>query len=292
MYVVSRVGGQPRTRRGDSVPPGTGRGRDIGCPKRCQPRQARGRWHAQRCTAPMFASSRDRDPSFSPPMHTRSMSGPSVGDVQVTGPAVQYFFYALVVPMVFLIFLIARTSPRAPAYRLTRFEIMLAPWLWTRRQSSKTMVLAAITGAGAILCAVANFLPVVTFTSQPLFPGDPFAGPMEHDPTAKVMGLVLGIIVGLLALRRAAGGEGITVPISLLLATVLSLVAVLALADYLSNDSPVLDRFAPAVTAGPGLTLLLIGAAVAWVGCAADLVSGISQSIRLARPSVRPMIQS
>jgi hypothetical protein len=223
--------------------------------------------------------------------HTRAMSYFSVADVQVTGTAVQYLFYALTVPIVLLVFLIYRTSPRSPAYNLSRFETMLAPWLWTRRKRLSTMIFAAITGVGAILCGIANFLPVVTFTSQPLFPGDPFAGAMEHDPTARVMGLILGIIIALFALRRAAGGEGITVPISLLLASVLALVAVLALTDYLGNDGLAPDRFTPAVTAGPGLTVLLIGAAVAWVGCAADLITGIRESMRVPLESTRPVIQ-
>jgi hypothetical protein len=219
------------------------------------------------------------------------MSGPVVADVQITGTAVSYFFYALIIPVFFLVRLVIRTSPRNPADNLSRFETTVTPWLWTRARSKTTIACAAIAGAGAVMCAIANFLPVVTFTSQPDFPGDPFAGPMEHDPTARVMGLVLGIIIGLFALRRAAGGEGITAPISLLVATVLVLIAVLALADYLSNDTPIPGRFAPVVTAGPGLIVLLVGSAIAWIGCAADLVSGLRQSISLAKPSVHPAVR-
>ncbi len=216
------------------------------------------------------------------------MSGAVVADALITGPAVQYFFYALAVPAGLLVTLIIRTSPRSH-FRLSRFETAVGPWLWTRHKSRKTVALAAIVGAGAVMCVVANFFPIVTFTSQPLFPGDPFAGPMEHDPTAGALGLALGIVVGLLAVRRAVGGEGITVPISLFLATVLELVAVLA--DYLSNDKVISSRFAPVVSAGPGLIVLLIGSAIAWTGCAADLVTGLRTPLRLIgqqSPSLGP----
>jgi hypothetical protein len=218
------------------------------------------------------------------------MNGAVVADVQITGAAASYFFYALIVPVFFLVRLVIRTSPRKPAGNLSRFETAVAPWLWTRATSKTTIACAAITGAGAVMCAIANLLPVVTFTSLPDFPGDPFAGPMEHDPTARVMGLVLGIIIGLFALRRAAGGEGVTAPISLLVATVLVLIAVLALADYLSNDTPIHDRFAPVVTAGPGLVVLLVGSAIAWIGCAADLVSGLRQPLSFAEPSAHQAV--
>ncbi len=206
-----------------------------------------------------------------------------MADVVVTGPAVGYFFLALVVPAGFLVRLIGRTSPRIHVQHRSRLETAVAPWLWTRRKHMSVTVLAAVTATGAIVCALTNFLPVITFTRPPLFPGDPFAGPLEHDPTARSLALGLGIVVALLALRRAAGGEGITVPVNLILATVLLFVAALALQDYLSNANAVPGRFAPVVSVGPGLFVLLIGSAVAWLGCVADLASGLSQALRSAR---------
>jgi hypothetical protein len=140
------------------------------------------------------------------------------------------------------------------------------------------MTLACAVAVGAALCVVAGFLPVVTFTDPPLFPGDPFAGPSEHDPTARGLGLALGIVIGLLALRRGVGGEGNTVVVSLILATLLGIVAGLALDDYFANSQPLAGAFAPTVTAGAGLILLPLGAAIAWGGCIADLLIGIRRT--------------
>lgn len=213
-----------------------------------------------------------------------------VADVQITGPAIQYFLYALVIPVGFFFRLVIRTSPRSQVLHLSKFEMVIAPWLWSREHSTRTVALATVTALGAVICTLTYFLPVVTFTERPLFAGDPFAEPMEHAPSAGALGLALGIVLALLALRRAVGGEGVTVPIALILATLLALVAALALADYLSNDSGVTSRFAPVVTAGPGLIVLFIGSAVAWIGCAADLITGVRRSARLVQQPVRPVV--
>ena len=192
MYVVSRVGSQPRTRRGDSVPPGTRRGRDIGCPKRCQPRQARGRWHAQRCTAPMFASSRDRDLSFSPPMHTRSMSGPSVGDVQVTSPAVQYSstrcraYGVLDIPH-------SPHEPSRPCVLPNSIRDHVAPCSDKAAKFENDGACGHNRGGrDPVRCSE---LPSGRDVHIPAaVPGRSVRGPMEHDPSAKAMGLVWHLV--------------------------------------------------------------------------------------------------
>jgi hypothetical protein len=202
-----------------------------------------------------------------------------VADALLTGRAVPYFTLALAVVVGYAVYLVMRTSPRTqPVRPLSPFEARIAPWLWTRRRDETTTALACIVAVGGAMCVAAGFLPVVTFSDRPLFRGDPLAGPSEHDPTARALSLAFGVVIGLLALRRGAGGEGNTVLVTLILATLLAIVAGLALQDYFVNRQPIAGAFAPTVSFGAGIILLPLGAVIVWGGCMADMLIGIRRT--------------
>jgi hypothetical protein len=209
-----------------------------------------------------------------------------VGDSLVTGPAVRWFMVALAVPVGLSLWLIGATNPRrADPRQLKRGYWIIGDFLWTRGRTRQSAVLAVMVIAGAAVCCTTYWLPFVTFTSPPQFPGDPFAGPMEHDPTARGLALVFGILMALLAVRRLAGGEGNTVVVTVILAAVLEFVAALAIADWLSNAQSIPGPYGVAVTPGIGLLVLPLGCAIAFVGSAFDVVMGLRRASRRFRAS-------
>ena len=208
------------------------------------------------------------------------MTATAIADVHIVGTAAVYFLYALFVPVALVVFVISRTSPRRQVRAMSRFETQLEPWLWHRGRTRAGEVFGGIAAFGALGCVVAFFLPAATYTEFPFYPGDPLAGVQEIEPTAKGLGLVIGIVVGLLSLRRALGGEGVSVAISFLLTTLLASITGLAVSDFISNAATGPSQYMSAVTAGPGLFILPAGAVVAWMAAAADLSIGIRESLR------------
>ncbi|HEX6538639.1 MAG TPA: hypothetical protein VF155_05620 [Candidatus Dormibacteraeota bacterium] len=205
----------------------------------------------------------------------------SLADTMITGPAVTYFAFGMAVPVGGYMWLLGRTRPASAAINpVSGWLAAAAAYLWQRTRTRTTVVLAAITAAGAAICCASTTLAFVTFTSPPLFPGDPFAGPAEHDPTARGLALLLGVIIGLLAFRRLVGGEGNTVGITVIAAGCLEIVAALAIADYVSNSQPLTGPYADTVAPGPGLFVLPIGATVALIASALDVVLGLRRAFR------------
>jgi hypothetical protein len=217
------------------------------------------------------------------------MTPVELADVKVTGSLASYFLYALAVAVVLLVFVIARTSPRRHSTRsLSGLELQLQVWLWRRQRNREGAILGAIAALGAVLCLLAFFLPVATYTAYPIAPGDPLAGVQEIEPTAKGLALALGLVVALLSVRRAFGGEAVTVLISLLLATLLAFVAALAIADFVANAGTGPDQYMSALVAGPGLFVLPAGAVVAWMACALDVAIGLREPFRVMPREAQP----
>lgn len=205
----------------------------------------------------------------------------TLGDAVTTSPGGQFIIEGLIlVPALLFLRVLARTHPGRKMPGLSRFERAIAPWLWTRERTRRKTVLAFVASSGAIICCVASLLPMVTFTSVPLFPGDPFAGPMEADPIARGLALTLGAVILLLALHRVVGGQGYTAPIALMAATGLSCVAVLALTDYIGNDHLARSAGSISASAGAGLFLLIVGSVVAWLGSGLEVLTAVRSSLR------------
>ena len=217
------------------------------------------------------------------------MISTALADVHLSGTGAVYFLYALTIPAGLLAFVIMRTSPsRRSQQAVSRVEMQIGTWLWHKQRTRASTILGAAATLGAIGCVLSSVFPMATYTDFPMYPGDPFAGVQEIEGTARGLALALGLIVGLLSVRRAFGGEGITVPICLLLATLLGLFSALAIADFISNAATGPSKYMSAVVAGPGLFTLPAGAVVAWIACAADLAIGLRRAVRSTPREARP----
>ena len=211
-----------------------------------------------------------------------------LSDVQVTGSTADDFVYALGLAGGVLVFVIVRTSPRRSSGKpLSGLELRIQQWLWGRQRTREGAILGVTTALGGLGCIVAFFLPVATYTSYAMYPGDPLAGVQEIEPTVKGLAMVLGLVIALLSLRRAFGGEPVTNPICLLLATLIVYFIGLAIGDIAANAATGASQYMSAVVAGPGLFVLAASAIVAWTASAADLALGLRGALRVV-PSTPP----
>ena len=211
-----------------------------------------------------------------------------LADVQVTGSTADDFVYALGLAGGALVFVIVRTSPRRRSGRpLSSFELRIQQWLWRRHRTREGAILGVTTALGGLGCIVAFFLPVATYTSYAMYPGDPLAGVQEIEPTVKGLAMVLGLVIALLSLRRAFGGESVTTPICLLVATLIVYFIGLAIGDIATNAATGASQYMSAVVVGPGLLVLAVAAIVAWTACAADLAFGLRSALHVV-PSTSP----
>ncbi|HET9051421.1 MAG TPA: hypothetical protein VFO60_06930 [Candidatus Dormibacteraeota bacterium] len=194
---------------------------------------------------------------------------------------VQVAVVAVMIATGCVLWFVIRTNPRVTsARRLTALEAAVAPWLWQRDPSPVTRLLGRLVIAGGALCALTVYLPIVTSDYPPLYLGDPLAGSTDDYPTVHWVAFILGVVVLLLGLRRATGRGGITVPVALILATLVELAACLAIADHLRSGAPPPGPHAPTVSVGVGIVVLPLGAALAIAASAADLVRGLSAALR------------
>ena len=213
------------------------------------------------------------------------MAAPLLADVQLTGAAAGVLLYGLVLAGGVLIFAIARTSPRRRSTQpLSGVELQIQLWLWRRHRSREAAILGATAALGAVGCMVSSLLPVATYTAYAMYPGDPFAGVQEIEATVKGLALFVGAIVALLSVRRALGGEAITAPICLLLATLLVYFTGFAIADVISNAATGPSQYTSGVMVGPGLFALPAAALMTWLACAADVALGARDALRLPHP--------
>src|SRR5487761_1636170 len=134
------------------------------------------------------------------------MISPALADVHPSGTGAVYLLYALTIPAGLLAFVIMRTSPsRRSQQPISRVELQVGTWLWHKQRTRASTILGAAAALGAIGCVLSSLLPMATYTDFPMYPADPFAGVQEIEGTARGLALALGLIVGLLSVRRAFG---------------------------------------------------------------------------------------
>lgn len=220
------------------------------------------------------------------------MPSAPIADVHITGAGATYFVYALALLIGLVIVVIARTNPRRRVRALSRVEQRIEPWLWHKKRTRAGAILGGAAVVGAIGCVLAGVLPVATYVSYAMYPGDPFAGTQEIEGAVQGLAVAVGVIAGLLSLRRALGGEGVTSLVSFVLMTVLAFITGLAVADVIDQAATGASQYMSAVTTGPGLYALVAGVATGWVACAADIAIGVRQAFgstsRAAAPPPPP----